>query len=136
MQFSTNRQTVSISQHRFIELLPWHSSAQIIIRPIKIVKSMDCLPIIHLRTMKSLGIHQIMKNIRAKIIIVINFHFIFLYFNTQKRGKNMEQHFSDVIFNDLKIQISKLKLEHSFSCLEILWMCFDGAESDERTRKL
>ncbi|CAI5446897.1 unnamed protein product [Caenorhabditis angaria] len=105
MQFSTDPQTVLISQHRVIELL-WHSSAQIIIRPIKIVKSMDCLPIIHLRTMKSLGIHQIMKNIRAKIIIVINFHFI-LYFNTQKRDKIMEQHVTDVISIDLKIQISK-----------------------------
>ncbi|CAI5446928.1 unnamed protein product [Caenorhabditis angaria] len=43
----------------------------------------------------------------------------------------MEQHFSDVISIDLKIQISKVKLEHSFSNLELFWMYFDGANYND-----
>ncbi|CAI5446920.1 unnamed protein product [Caenorhabditis angaria] len=50
---------------------------------------------------------------------------------TSNFDKIMEQHVSDVISIDLNIQISKLKLEHSFSCLELFWMCFNGAERDE-----
>ncbi|CAI5446898.1 unnamed protein product [Caenorhabditis angaria] len=64
-------------------------------------------------------------------------------YNSDSRmmNKNMEQHFSDVISTDetlanLKIQISKVKLDRNSSCLEVFWMCFDGAESDEQTKKL
>ncbi|CAI5446900.1 unnamed protein product [Caenorhabditis angaria] len=56
-------------------------------------------------------------------------------------GKIMEQHVSDVISTDetlanLKIQISKVKLDRAFSNLEIFWMCFDGGERDEQTRNI